>query len=154
MLGPKYLYMRRVGNLRASYYLRSTWLAQYDLLKERKESMNSNRLAATISATLLLLSLITLPVFAAGKAQTLTGKVSDAMCGAKHEESAKPADCTRACAKHGANYVLVVGDKVYTLQTSDQAALDSLSKLAGANAKVSGDVDGTTVNVKSVKAGS
>ena len=116
--------------------------------------MNPNRIAAAIVATTLLLGLITVPAFAAGKTQTLTGQVSDAMCGAKHEESAKVAECTRGCVKHGANYALVVGDKVYTLQTTDKAALDSLDKLAGAKATVTGEVDGTTVNVKSVKAGS
>jgi hypothetical protein len=124
------------------------------LVKERKERMNRNRIAATILAGQLLLGLGALPALAAGKTQTLTGQVSDSMCGAKHQESASPADCTRACVKHGANYALVVGDKVYTLQTSDKTALDSLDKLAGAKAKVTGDVDGTTINVKSVKAGS
>jgi hypothetical protein len=102
----------------------------------------------------MLLALAAVPALAAGKSQTLTGEVSDSMCGAKHEMPGKAADCTRACVKHGANYSLVVGDKVYTLQTSDQAALDSLDKLAGAKAKVTGDVDGTTITVKSVKAGS
>ncbi|HUB03329.1 MAG TPA: hypothetical protein VL983_11600 [Terriglobales bacterium] len=116
--------------------------------------MNRNRFAATVLATLLLLGLATAPAFAAGKAQTLTGTVSDTMCGAKHEESSNPATCTRGCVKHGANYALVVGDKVYTLQTSDKTALDSLDKFAGAKATVTGDVDGTTINVKSVKAGS
>ena len=96
----------------------------------------------------------TVPAMAAGKSQTLTGEVSDSMCGAKHEMPGKAADCTRACVKHGSNYALVVGDKVYTLQTSDQTTLDTLDKLAGAKAKVTGEVDGTTVNVKSVKAGS
>ena len=44
-----------------------------------------------------------------------TGKVSDAMCGAKHsEENIAPADCVRACVQKGANYALV-GDAVYTL---------------------------------------
>jgi len=102
----------------------------------------------------MLIGLGAVPALAAGKSQTLTGQVSDAMCGAKHEESTNPATCTRACVKHGANYALVVGDKVYTLQTSDQAALDTLDKLAGAKAKVTGDVDGTTITVKSVQAGS
>jgi len=115
--------------------------------------MKANRIAATILATLLF-GLATLPAFAAGKTQALTGTVSDTMCGAKHEESSKAADCARGCVKHGANYALVVGDKVYTLQTSDKTALDSLDKLAGAKATVTGDVDGTTVSVKSVKAGS
>lgn len=56
--------------------------------------------------------------------------------------------------KHGANYALVVGDKVYTLQTSDKAALDKLNDLAGAKAKITGDVDGDSITVKSVAAGS
>jgi hypothetical protein len=76
------------------------------------------------------------------------------MCGTKHEMPTKAADCTRGCVKHGSKYALVVGDKVYTLETSDQAALDKLNELAGAKAKVTGEVEGTTVVVKSVVAGS
>jgi hypothetical protein len=94
------------------------------------------------------------PALAAGKSQTLTGEVSDAMCGAKHEMPGSAAECTRACMKHGSKYALVVGDKVYTLETSDKAALDKLNDLAGARAKVTGDVDGTTIAVKAVAAGS
>jgi len=56
--------------------------------------------------------------------------------------------------KHGSKYALVVGDKVYTLETSDQAALDKLNELAGAKAKVTGELDGDTMTVKSVAAGS
>jgi len=112
------------------------------------------RIAAFFLVLQLLLGTGLLPALAAGKSQTLTGQVSDAMCGAKHEESANPANCTRACVKHGASYVLVVGDKVYTLQASDKTALDTLDKLAGAKAKVTGEVDGTTINVKSVESGS
>ena len=48
---------------------------------------------------------------AAGKTQTMTGQVSDAMCGAKHQMGT-PADCARSCVKHGSKYALVVGDKV------------------------------------------
>jgi endonuclease YncB( thermonuclease family) len=48
----------------------------------------------------------------------------------------------------------VVGDRVYTLETSDSAALDKLNELAGTKAKVTGDVDGDTMTVKSVAAGS
>jgi hypothetical protein len=48
----------------------------------------------------------------------------------------------------------VVGDTVYTLETSDKTALDKLNDLAGAKAKVTGEVDGTTITVKSVSAGS
>jgi hypothetical protein len=116
--------------------------------------MNANRIAAAVLGIQMLLGLAAVPALAAGKSQTLTGEVSDAMCGAKHEMPGKAADCTRGCVKHGSNYALVVGDKVYILQTSDPAALDTLDKLAGAKAKVTGDVDGTTITVKSVKAGS
>ena len=112
--------------------------------------MKANR----VSVALLTLALSSLPAQAAGKNQTLTGQVSDAMCGAKHQMPGAAADCTRVCVKHGSNYALVVGDKVYTLETSDQTALDTLDKLAGAKAKVTGTVDGTTISVKSVAAGS
>jgi hypothetical protein len=112
--------------------------------------MKSTRLAIAVLAT----AITTLPAAAAGKSQTLTGVVSDSMCGAKHQMPGAAADCTRACVKHGSSYALVVGDKVYTLDTSDQGALDKLDKLAGAKAKVTGEVSGTTITVKSVAAGS
>ena len=101
--------------------------------------MKVNRIAAVVLGTQMMLAgLVAVPALAAGKSQTLTGEVSDAMCGAKHEMPGKPADCTRACVKHGSKYALVVGDQVYTLETSDKAALDKLNDLAGAKAKVTG----------------
>jgi hypothetical protein len=90
---------------------------------------------------------------AAGSTQTFTGKVSDAMCGAKHMEAGiAPADCVRACVQKGAKYALVVGDKVYALSTSDQASVDELNKLAWEQAKVTGTANGDTISVKSVAA--
>jgi hypothetical protein len=59
---------------------------------------------------------------AAGK--TLTGVVSDSMCGAKHMAKDKSAaDCTRECVKAGSDYALVVGDKIYPLK-GDKVELD------------------------------
>ena len=117
--------------------------------------MKVNRIATVVLGTQMMLAgLVAVPALAAGKSQTLTGEVSDAMCGAKHEMPGKPADCTRACVKHGSKYALVVGDQVYTLETSDKAALDKLNDLAGAKAKITGDIEGTTIAVKSVAAGS
>jgi hypothetical protein len=116
--------------------------------------MNVNRIAAAFLGMQMLVGLATVPALAAGKSQTITGEVSDAMCGAKHEMPGKAADCTRGCMKHGSKYALVVGDKVYTLETSDKAALDKLNDLAGEKAKVTGEVEGTTMTVKSVAAGS
>jgi hypothetical protein len=87
----------------------------------------------------------------AAKAETFTGEVSDAMCGAKHAIADKAA-CTRACVKKGSNYALVVGDKVYTLQSSDTATKDKLDKLAGEKAKVTGTASGDTIQVSKVMA--
>ena len=101
--------------------------------------------------TLLLLMSVAAITMAAGKAQTFTGEVSDSMCGAQHMMSSK-ADCTRACITKGSNYALVVGEKVYTLHTNDKAALDQLNTLAGEKAKVTGTVDGDTVEVSKVAA--
>src|SRR6266571_2126894 len=97
---------------------------------------------------LLRLSIVALIAVAAtialaeGKAQTFTGEVSDSMCGAKHMMAGKSAECARACVGKGSSYALVVGDKVYSLQTQDKAAQDELSKLAGEKAKVTGTADG------------
>jgi len=100
----------------------------------------------------LALSLITGIAFAGGKAQTYTGKVSDAMCGAHHMMEGSEADCARACISKGSKYALVSGEKVYILQSSDKAAIASLDKLLGAEAKVTGTLDGNTIQVASVAA--
>jgi hypothetical protein len=100
-------------------------------------------------AAILLAGLCAVSAYAA-KAQTFTGEVSDAMCGAKHGIPDKAA-CTRACVKKGSNYALVVGDKVYTLQ-ADEAAKDKLDKLAGEQAKVTGTASGDTIQVSKVMA--
>jgi predicted type IV restriction endonuclease len=83
---------------------------------------------------------------------TLKGTVSDAMCGAKHPV-ADAAECTKTCVKKGSDYALIAdGGKVYTLK-ADAPAKAELDKLAGKMAEVSGDVNGMTVMVKSVKMG-
>jgi hypothetical protein len=75
------------------------------------------------------------------------------MCGAKHTEgNLAPADCVRACVQKGANYALVVGDKVYMLETKDQAVSAELNKLAWEDAKIAGTANGDTISVKSVTA--
>ena len=90
------------------------------------------------------------PAFAAGK--SYTGTVSDAMCGAKHAMPGDAASCTRGCVSKGSKYALVVGDKVYTLDTSDKDALATLDKQAGAKATVTGTEKDGTITVSSVKA--
>ena len=90
--------------------------------------------------------------FAADKAQSYTGEVSDAMCGAKHEMAGSAADCTKACVKQGSKYALIDGEKVYTLDTKDKAALEELDKLSGQKATVKGTATGDTIQVSSVEA--
>lgn len=99
---------------------------------------------------LLAALLVAVTVFAADKAQSFTGTVSDAMCGAHHMMSGPEADCTRACVGKGSKYALVVGDKVYTLESSDKAALASLDKAAGSSTTVTGKLNGDTIEVASV----
>ena len=99
---------------------------------------------------LLIVGVTASTAFAAGKA--FTGTVSDAMCGAKHEMAGDAASCTRGCVSKGSKYALVVGDKVYTLETSDKAALATLDKQAGAMATVMGTEKDNTIMVSSVKA--
>jgi len=106
--------------------------------------MRWTRIAATTAAVMLSAS------FAIAQAETLTGTVSDTMCGKKHMMAGKSdADCTRACVKEGSDYALVVGDKVYTLK-GDKAAID---KFAGATATVTGTAKGDTLTVTAIKAG-
>src|SRR5215471_5197602 len=108
----------------------------------------------TVFLALSIFAVLTaFPTLAAGKSQTLTGQVSDAMCGAKHQMPGDPAACTRSCVQHGSKYALVVGDKVYTLETSDKAALATLDKQAGAKVTVTGTEKDNTITVNSVKAG-
>jgi len=116
--------------------------------------MSRLRMLQVWFATVVLSTgLAVVPGMAEGSTQTFTGKVSDAMCGAKHTEgNLAPAACVRDCVQKGAKYALVVGDKVYTLNTSDKAALDELNKLAWEQAKVTGTASGDTIAVKSVTA--
>ncbi len=105
-----------------------------------------------VAALIIGASLGAAPAFAAST-QTLTGQISDSMCGAQHKEKGiSPADCVRACVKQGAHYALVVGDKVYTLDTSDDSTVSKLNTLAWEKAKVTGTVNGDTITVKSVSA--
>ena len=102
------------------------------------------------SFTLATAGLVLTSSFALAQATgTLTGTVSDAMCGNTHMmKGESAAQCTRECVKEGSDYALVVGDKVYTLK-GDKAAID---KFAGANVIVKGKLNGSTVTMESIKA--
>jgi hypothetical protein len=86
-----------------------------------------------------------IPASFAAKAESFTGTISDAMCGAKHMMAGDDAACLRACVQKGSKYALVVGDKVYTLETKDKATLEQLET-------VKGEANGETIAVSSVTA--
>jgi hypothetical protein len=115
----------------------------------RRSWRRSIWIAALLGSASLFLSS---PALAAGK-QTLTGEVGDAMCGVKHMEGeGTPAQCTRTCVAHGSKYALVVGDKIYVLNTTDKAVLAVLDQQAGKKATVTGTVDGTNIEVSKAEA--
>jgi hypothetical protein len=98
---------------------------------------------------LVIFALLTMRAFAA--AQTLTGTVTDTMCGKKHMIPGKSdADCTRECmkAKGDWTYGLVVGNKVYSL-TGDN---HQFGTLAGQRVTVTGEVTGSTIAVQTITA--
>lgn len=80
---------------------------------------------------------------------TLTGEVGNAKCGLKHRMK-DAAACTAACVGHGSDYALIVKDKAYTLKARDEQKTE-LGKLAGKMATITGDVNGETITVASVK---
>ena len=79
--------------------------------------------------------------------QTLTGTLTDSMCGTSHMAKDKtPADCTRMCVKDGMKYALGVDKKLYTLESHET----ELAKLAGQKVVVKGIINGDAVSVQSV----
>jgi hypothetical protein len=84
-----------------------------------------------------------------------TGKISDSMCGVKHNTSAEHAgkmmsdrDCTLACVKeHNAKYVFVSGGKVYNVANQDFAALQ---EHAGHTVEFTGEITGDTITVSKI----
>lgn len=114
--------------------------------------MNSRKGKTGLSVLALILGAgLTVSSAFAAKGKSFTGVVSDSMCGAKHAMPGDAAGCTRACVGKDSKYALVVGDKVYTLETSDKAALETLDKQAGSKATVAGTEKGDTITVTAVK---
>lgn len=82
---------------------------------------------------------------------TLTGTVTDTMCGKKHMITGKTeAECTRECMKSKGDwtYGLIVGDKMYKLR-GDTKNFDAF---AGQRVNVTGEVTGTNIAVRTIAA--
>src|SRR5438105_4227684 len=101
------------------------------------------KLAAILTVTLT-------GAFAAfAQQQSLTGVVTDSMCGATHIAKDKtPAECTKMCVKDGMKYALAVEKKVYTLEGHEA----ELAKLAGQKVTVKGTLKGDTLSDQEVAA--
>jgi len=80
--------------------------------------------------------------------QVISGVITDSRCGAKHDSGSgkNSAECTRACVRHGAKYILLNGGTAYVL-LGDRAKLD---KFAGQRVRISGVLAGDTLRVHSV----
>jgi hypothetical protein len=118
---------------------------------KRRKPMNAIFLRKMIVALAVAATFGSVPSYShaqdAGKDTTLTGIVSDALCGAKHSMmNMSAADCTRMCVKGGQSFALVVGDKTYNLR-GDSAELD---KYAGQKVTLKGKLKGDAVAVESV----
>ena len=99
------------------------------------------KLAAAVLAPLAILGQT------ASEQKTLTGIVSDAMCGSTHMMKDKPdAECLRYCVKQGTKYALVAGKNVYTLEGHE----GELDKYAAQKVTVKGTLKGQTLTVESV----
>lgn len=91
--------------------------------------------------------------FASAATMTMSGMISDSMCGVSHAKmiAAHPnmtdRACTLGCVKNGAKFVFVSGGKVYEIANQDLA---DLAKEAGNNVSLTGDVNGTTITVSKV----
>jgi hypothetical protein len=104
-----------------------------------------NRMKITVTITLALLGVFS----AVAQQRTLTGVLTDSMCGATHMAKDKsPAECTRMCVKDGMKYALAVEKKLYTLDGHEA----ELAKLAGEKVIITGTVSGNTIAVQSVSA--
>ena len=98
----------------------------------------------------VLLMLAFAGAFAAfAQQQSLTGVVTDSMCGVTHMAKDKtPAQCTQMCVKDGMKYALAAEKKIYTLEGHEA----QLAKLAGQKVTVKGTLNGDTLSVQEVAA--
>lgn len=78
---------------------------------------------------------------------SFSGLITDSYCGARHQRHSNltPEDCARACIRNGATYVLVNGHHRYRLTGNEE----SLNKLLGTRATVTGTLQGETISVNS-----
>ncbi|MFZ0592715.1 MAG: hypothetical protein WAM39_19810 [Bryobacteraceae bacterium] len=88
---------------------------------------------------------------------TLTGKITDSMCGKDHSMMAEggkqpnPKECTLACVKSGSKFVFVSQGKVYEISNQD---LPALKTFAGDTVRLTGEIqpDGKSIKADKLEA--
>ena len=99
-------------------------------------------------------AMIVASAVAYGADKTWTGKISDSMCGAKHNTSAEHGakmterDCVEKCIKDGSKYVFVSKGKVYSIENQDMA---DLAEHAGHTVHLTGEMTGDTIKVSKIE---
>lgn len=79
--------------------------------------------------------------------QTMNGVISDSMCVKKHMMPGKSdAECIKECIKDGSTYVLVVGDKSYSLKSK----AETIAPFAGKHVQVQGDLKQDAISVAAI----
>jgi hypothetical protein len=87
---------------------------------------------------------------ASALAESMSGTISDANCGAKHAAAAaSDTACAKSCVKRGAAPVLVSDGKVYKISADSK---DKVADLVGMKVTVNGKVDGDTVTIETAEA--
>lgn len=81
------------------------------------------------------------------ESETFSGMITDSYCGARHRRypNMAPAECAATCIRNGAHFILVNGERRYTLSGSNE----SLGKLLGTRANVTGTLQGDMITVSS-----
>ena len=97
----------------------------------------------------LILTVFACGALMAAAPKTFTGVITDTMCGKDHAMmNVKPdSKCVTDCVKEGSKYALLDGSSVYEL--SDQKTPE---KFAGQKVKVTGTLNGSTIQVQSITA--
>jgi len=107
-----------------------------------------------MKAIIVVAALLFLSALPQAAEQTLSGKISDSACGAKHEEAAENTgvmpdrECTEACVRGGSKYVLVVDKQVFQIANQD---FKDLAAHAGEAVKLSGELKGNTITVSKIE---
>jgi hypothetical protein len=87
---------------------------------------------------------------ASALAESMSGTITDANCGAKHAAATeKDAACAKSCVKRGAAPVLVSDGKVYKISADSK---DKVAELVGMKVNVNAKVEGDTVTIESAEA--